>query len=157
MPHTRGRDWAVEMPEVLNWLREDVASRGVHGVWGRAAQRFGTSRDTIRQAVTSDRWHSEWQAITGQAGSAVLTGTAGQSSSPVLGTAPTCSPEEYVRGKKRADCRVCHLHPDTLVALKRCADRGLKVAEQLEWLRAACGVAVTPQEIAAHRSQGHEQ
>lgn len=64
----------------------------------------------------------------------------------------------YMRAKTRAACPVCKL-PDAIRAqLGRPAGRrGFSRADQIEWLREACGVQISVEELTAHLSGRHEE
>ena len=64
---------------------------------------------------------------------------------------------EFVRAKRRADCRVCKLSDEVREQLVTASDRGIKQATVLEWLRDSVGVPITRDELSTHRNGRHDE
>lgn len=64
----------------------------------------------------------------------------------------------FMQAKARAGCVVCRLPEEVRSQLGRAAvKRGFSREDQVEWLRSACGVGVTHEELSTHLNGRHDR
>lgn len=150
-------EWQTEGPRVLAWLRSELPRRGSkHGIWTdcRAAMELPIGVDGVRQWVTHQS--GQWPELLRLLGSA-LPGGAPAMDRPMPPGAGPRTLVDFVRDKKRADCRVCQLPADAIAQLRQARDKDIPRRHQLEWLACDYGLRLDEAELAAHVNGRHDR
>ena len=142
-------DWSSIGPRALAWLTEETPRRHTlrgllvdcHAALGVPGLRQGRLSDWL-----CEQRPEEWAAIRRTLG----TGHAVAAMPAASGRSLT----DYLLEKKRAACAVCALPADVLAQLAAASEKGIKVADRLEWLAAEYGAHLTRTDLEAHARHG---
>lgn len=71
-------------------------------------------------------------------------------------TTPKVTLLQFVKDKRRANCRLCALAAPIRAELKIARERKIPRTVQIEWLKTECGIAIGEEELDLHRQGRHD-
>lgn len=144
--------WREAGPRVLAWLRAEAPRRStVNGLAADCAAALGPPlRGDRLQDWLLESAGADWRAIKALIGTGNGNGSHGATVPSGSTSSPGRSLADYLKAKKCAACPVCQLPDDVKGQLAAASERGIKVADRLEWLTAEYGARITRADLEAH-------